>query len=135
MNFKIVFKTIHWCISWGIKNFDVTACISANVSRCLIPPAVVTTVLYPCCISTVVLHTPSDFRQDASNITCTAQEYFARRRNKQIAVEHYKMFIISIQLHVSAFIRIFLCFKVIYLFILHSTMHSGMYDFKKIHFS
>jgi len=48
--------------------------------------------------------------------------------------EHDKMFIISIQLHVSASIRILLCLTVICLFILYSLMHNGMYMFKKKYF-
>jgi len=83
------------------------------------------------CIWTAVLHEPSDFGQDASNITCAAREYFSWRRNKQMTVKHDKMFIISIQLHVSASIRFLLCLTVICLFIPYSLMHNGMYMFKK----
>jgi hypothetical protein len=47
-----------------------------------------------------------------------------------MTIKHYKMFIISIQLHVPASIRILLYFTVICLFILYSTMHNRMYDIK-----
>jgi hypothetical protein len=62
-----------------------------NVSGCLIPAASATTAINARCVETAVLHEPSDFRQDASNITCTAQEYFSLRRNKQMTVEHDKI--------------------------------------------
>ena len=52
-----------------------------------------------------------------------------------MTIEHDKMFIISVQLHVLASIRILLCLTVICLFILYSTMHNGMCDLKKKYFS
>ena len=48
-----------------------------------------------------------------------------------MAVEHDKMFVISIWLHVSASIRILLYLTFICLFVLYSLTHNGMCTFKK----
>jgi len=48
-----------------------------------------------------------------------------------MAVEHDKMFVISIWSHVSASIRILLYLTFICLFVLYSLTHNGMCTFKK----